>query len=332
MYDTEVQEDRDQLQIRRVIEQLLEYAEQHAQARGEPKHGACWQLIERARSYLGRAAADLARPPIANDSAGARWPAFRQELYEGLIREELAVHFQPITNSHSGGVVGIEALARWNHPSRGAVTPATFIPMAERSGAIHELGRWVLDRACAQLASWDRCGLVFEYVSVNVSPVQLHHPEFVQYVDDALQFSGLTPDRLVLEITESLLLVHEHESARSLFAKLRARGIRFAIDDFGTGYSSLAYLQALPFSKLKLDRSFVANLPASRNDMAIVSAVAGLAHVLGLDLIAEGVETPAQLDALAKMGCDYIQGWLIGKPQSADDLARLFASGKLRMD
>jgi diguanylate cyclase len=250
------------------------------------------------------------------------------DLYEGVRNGEFSLHFQPITLSIGGGVVGVEALIRWQHPVQGLVAPADFIPLAESIGLINYLGNWVLRAACMQLVQWDAEGITLDYVSVNVSSQQFRDKRFTQSVKDALELTGVDPNRLVFEITESLLM-HDPEEATRLLEGLTALGIRFAIDDFGTGYSSLAYLQRFPLSKLKIDRSFVENLLTSRNNRAIVSAVVGLAKSLGLELVAEGVETEAQRELLIEMGCDQIQGWLIARALPADALAQRFREKSL---
>jgi diguanylate cyclase (GGDEF)-like protein len=250
------------------------------------------------------------------------------DLYEGVRNGEFSLHFQPITKSVGGGVVGVEALIRWQHPVRGLVGPVEFIPLAESIGLINYLGNWVLRAACMQLVQWDAEGITLDYISVNVSSQQFRDKRFTQSVKDALELTGVDPARLVFEITESLLM-HDPEEATRLLEGLTAFGIRFAIDDFGTGYSSLAYLQRFPLSKLKIDRSFVENLLTSRNNRAIVAAVVGLAKSLGLELVAEGVETEDQRELLIEMGCDQIQGWLIARALPADELARRFAEKTL---
>jgi diguanylate cyclase (GGDEF)-like protein len=258
-----------------------------------------------------------------NDPRNAERLNLEADLYEGVRNGEFSLHFQPITESRHGGVVGVEALIRWQHPVHGLVPPAAFIPLAESIGLINYLGNWVLKAACMQLVQWDRDGIALDYVSVNVSPQQFRDKRFTQNVKDALELTGLNPRRLVFEITESLLM-HDPEEATRLLETLAAIGIHFAVDDFGTGYSSLSYLQRFPLSKLKIDRSFIENLLTSRNNRAIVTAVVGLAKSLGLELVAEGVETQAQRDLLIEMGCDQIQGWLICKALPATELKRCF--------
>ena len=268
---------------------------------------------------------------VPEDSANdARQLKLESDLYDGVRNGEFSLHFQPITSSASGGVVGVEALIRWQHPLHGLVPPSTFIPLAESVGLINYLGNWVLKAACMQLMQWDTQGITLEYVAVNVSPQQFRNPRFKESVKEALELSGVDPRRLVFEITESLLM-QDPEHATVLLEELAALGIRFAVDDFGTGYSSLAYLQRFPLSKLKIDRSFVENLLTSHNDRAIVSAVVGLARTLGLELVAEGVETQAQRELLKKLGCDHIQGWLVCKALPSDELARRFETHSLHL-
>jgi diguanylate cyclase len=265
---------------------------------------------------------------LNDDPRDAERLKLEADLYEGVRNGEFSLHFQPITHSVSGGVVGVEALIRWQHPVHGLLPPTTFIPLAESIGLINYLGNWVLKAACMQLMQWDREGIALEYMAVNVSPQQFRDKRFTQYVQEALELTGIDPKRLVFEITESLLM-HDPEEATRLLEALAALGIRFAIDDFGTGYSSLSYLQRFPLSKLKIDRSFVENLITSRNNRAIVTAVVGLAQSLGLELVAEGVETVAQRDMLIEMGVDQIQGWLISKALPAPELERRFGEKTL---
>lgn len=253
------------------------------------------------------------------------------ELYEGVRNGEFSLHYQPIARIDSRGVVGVEALMRWQHPKRGLVPPSTFIPLAEAVGLINYLGGWALKTACMQLALFDSLGIKLEYMAVNVSAQQFRDPGFAATVRETLQLTGIEPHRLVLEITESVLM-HDPQHARVLLEALADIGIRFAVDDFGTGYSSLAYLQRFPLTELKIDRSFVENLSESRNDQAIVTAVAALAKTLDLRLVAEGVETEAQRSLLIRLGCGHIQGWLLCKALPAHELQEKFRSGDLSID
>ncbi|HEX7683994.1 MAG TPA: sensor domain-containing phosphodiesterase [Trinickia sp.] len=292
------------------------------------------QLLRRADRALVQAKASgsnaLAFHTADADPADAERLKLEADLYDGVRNGEFSLHFQPITSSQTGGVVGVEALIRWHHPVHGFVPPSTFIPLAESIGLINYLGNWVLKIACMQLVRWDSQGIALQYVAVNVSPQQFRDPRFIQNVRDALNLTGVKADRLVFEITESLLM-QDPTHATLLLEQLTELGIRFAVDDFGTGYSSLAYLQRFPLAKLKIDRSFVENLLTSRNDRAIVSAVVGLAQTLELELVAEGVETEAQRELLTAMGCDHIQGWLVCKALPSDELAKCFEDRVLRL-
>ena len=265
-----------------------------------------------------------------DDPADAERLKLEADLYDAVRNGEFSLHFQPITSSHTHGVVGVEALIRWLHPVHGLVPPSMFIPLAESVGLINYLGNWVLKVACMQLIQWDAKGIELQYVAVNVSPQQFRDPRFKDSVREAIELTGIDPRRLVFEITESLLM-HDPAHAKGLLEELTAIGIRFAVDDFGTGYSSLAYLQRFPLAKLKIDRSFVENLLTSRNDQAIVSAVVGLAQTLDLELVAEGVETEAQRTLLTEMGCDHIQGWLVCKALPSDELAQRFEARTLHL-
>jgi len=213
-----------------------------------------------------------------------------------------------------GRVVGAEALVRWQHPQRGLVSPAEFIPLAEETGLILPLGQWVLETACAQLALWatqpDMADLV---LAVNVSAKQFHQSNFVTQVQAALTSSGTNPKRLKLELTESLL-VNNVEDVIAKMATLKALGISFSLDDFGTGYSSLSYLKRMPLDQLKIDQGFVRNILSDPNDAAIAKMVVALAESMGLAVIAEGVELAAQKDFLAHLGCHAYQGYFFSRP------------------
>jgi EAL domain-containing protein (putative c-di-GMP-specific phosphodiesterase class I) len=251
----------------------------------------------------------------------------RLDLEHGLrtaVRQkELTVAWQPEVDLASGGVVGAEALARWDRPDQGAVPPDEFIPVAEDTGLIIEIGEWVLDSALAQLDVWSSSGLVDDdfVVAVNVSGRQLVVPGFAETVGELLGRHGRSPSQLCVEITERVL-VEDHGAARSVLDALASVGVRIAIDDFGTGYSSLASLQQMPASHLKIDRSFISDLeaPAGR---AIVRAIVGVAKALGLRTIAEGIEEEHQLQRLRALGVDLGQGFLLGRPVPADALPDL---------
>jgi diguanylate cyclase (GGDEF)-like protein len=240
------------------------------------------------------------------------------DLWKALELNQIEVRYQPQVDLDTNRITGVEALLRWHHPKRGVVAPTDFIPVAEATGFIDELGRWVLEKASAEVAKLpDAIRL-----SVNVSSAQFTRNDMAAVVAAALQKSGLSPHRLDLEITESLFL-QPGKTVQAALAAIRALGVSIALDDFGTGYSSLSYIQRLPISKIKLDKSFVAGLPENAGSAAIVRAVAGLARDLDLQLNAEGVETTAQAAFLKSMGVDEVQGYLYGKPQAIHDITEM---------
>ncbi|MGO2245697.1 MULTISPECIES: EAL domain-containing protein [Halomonas] len=244
------------------------------------------------------------------------------DLHHALARHELTLHYQAQVN-HQGITTGVEALLRWYHPQRGWVPPSTFIPLAEENGLIIPIGYWVLHSACEQLAKWaNQAPYAALTISVNVSSVQFQQPEFVRNLEGLLAQTQAPPGRLVLEVTESLLM-RDPTRVRNTMLKLRAQGVRFAIDDFGTGYSSLSYLKRLPLDELKIDQSFIRELLTDKADAAIVDTTILLAVSLGLTVVAEGVEKQEQLDWLKGHGCYRYQGYLFGRPTSID---RLFES------
>jgi diguanylate cyclase (GGDEF)-like protein/PAS domain S-box-containing protein len=241
------------------------------------------------------------------------------ELRRALDRGELRVHYQPQVDLRTARIVGLEALVRWEHPERGLVPPGSFIPMAEETGLILPIGRWVLQTACRQAAVWRadaEIGLDL-VMAVNLSPRQFRHPRLVADVGQVLAESGLDASGLEIEITEGCAMGDADATVKTL-EHLKAIGIRLAIDDFGTGYSSLGYLKRFPIDVLKVDRSFVAGLPANRGDAAIVRAVVGLTRALGLKAVAEGVETADQLTELRDLGCDQGQGYFFGRPVATE--------------
>jgi EAL domain-containing protein (putative c-di-GMP-specific phosphodiesterase class I) len=236
------------------------------------------------------------------------------DLRHALIRNELALHYQPQYNA-SGDIVGAEALLRWHHPERGLVSPAEFIPLAEDSGLILPIGEWVMLSACRLLRHLDDEGMAKRLFSmaVNVSARQFRQASFVQQVTAILAETGVDATRLELELTEGTL-VEDIEDTVEKMESLKALGIRFAIDDFGTGYSSLAYLQQLPIHKLKVDQSFVKNMDDEKNGAVLADTIIVMGKHLNLTVIAEGVETQAQFHALCEMGCDQFQGYLFSRP------------------
>lgn len=232
---------------------------------------------------------------------------------------DFEMHYQPILDVRSGRVSGFEALIRWNDPLRGLVSPADFIPLAEEAGLIMPIGEWALRAACAAAANWP----TDVDVAVNISPIQFNDNRLPDVVQEALAASGLAPGRLVLEVTESVLLQNS-DNRRAMLHRLRALGIRIALDDFGTGYSSLSYLRSFPFDKIKIDQSFIRDLGSNRDSMIIVEAVIGLARGLGMATVAEGVETTQQLATLTDAGCTRVQGYLFSQPVSEDEVPELF--------
>jgi diguanylate cyclase (GGDEF)-like protein/PAS domain S-box-containing protein len=268
-------------------------------AKGSP--GAAWEVFDR-----GMHAQALARLQTETD------------LQRALQRGELALVYQPIVSLHTGRIVGVEALCRWVHPERGVVEPADFIPTAEETGVIVQLGGWVLREACRQVAGWRAELGVRIAVSVNLSARQIAHPGLVDTVREALAESGLKPRHLKLEITESALL--ESDAAGPVLRELCELGIEMQMDDFGTGYSSLSALHRLPIRALKVDRTFVGRIGEGGAPSQLVRTIVLMARGLDLAVIAEGVETEAQLAELREMGCDYAQGYLIARPLSPDAL------------
>jgi diguanylate cyclase (GGDEF)-like protein/PAS domain S-box-containing protein len=238
-----------------------------------------------------------------------------------LVRDELLLHFQPKLDVASQRMVGMEALVRWMHPTRGLVPPMDFIPLAEERGLIVPVGRWVIQAACRQIRAWRDQGLSVPPVGFNVSARQLASDTLIEDVMAAMKLYGVVGTDLEVELTESVLMT-DPERASQVLAQLQAMGLRISIDDFGTGYSSLSYLKRFPAQTVKIDRSFIRGLATDRNDRAITQAVIAMAHSLGLTVIAEGVETPEQLSILGEMGCDEVQGYLLGRPMPQADLAQ----------
>jgi diguanylate cyclase (GGDEF)-like protein/PAS domain S-box-containing protein len=245
-----------------------------------------------------------------------------QDLSVAIRNGELSLHYQPQATSGltvaASKVIGFEALARWMHPVRGFVSPGDFIPLAEESGLIVEMGEWILREACREAASWP----VPMQIAVNLSPAQFMHGDVVNLVHSILLETGLAPDRLELEITEGVL-IEDFDRGLALLRRLKALGVRISMDDFGSGYSSLSYLQAFPFDKIKVDRAFVINLGKNPQSAAIVRAVIDLGHGLEMSIVAEGVETAEQLAFLSQEGCDAVQGYLLGKPAPIGQYAAL---------
>jgi EAL domain-containing protein (putative c-di-GMP-specific phosphodiesterase class I) len=245
--------------------------------------------------------------------------SFQTDLLNAMPQNELALHYQIIVDKYSH-TMGVEALLRWKHPTRGSVSPAKFIAVAEKSGLILEIGDWVLESACSQLQRWANVQQwAHVCIAVNVSARQFGQTDFVQKIIQKLQRYQIHPSKLKLELTESSLLT-DIDDAIEKMTELQECGVGFALDDFGTGYSSLSYLSRLPFEQLKIDQSFVRNIFINKNDAAIAIAIINLAHSLGLTVVAEGVETYEQFQFLLKNGCDKFQGYLFATAVTAENV------------
>jgi diguanylate cyclase (GGDEF)-like protein/PAS domain S-box-containing protein len=246
-----------------------------------------------------------------------------QDLRDAMSKGDLELHYQPVVSTTTEKITGFEALLRWNHPSQGYLSPARFVPIAEESGLVAQIGEWALRAACAQLARWPEN----VRIAVNVSPLQFANPALPAIITSALASTQVTPSRLELEITESVFL-NDDDTTEAMFSALKAIGVRLALDDFGTGYSSLGYLKKAPFDKIKIDQSFVrgATLAGSRNG-AIISAIVSLAESLGMETTAEGVETLDELDLVRELGCSHIQGFIYEKALTAQRADEKLASG-----
>ena len=254
----------------------------------------------------------------AMDARAQALLALESDLRLAVDNQALHLHYQPKVNLDARAVCGVEALLRWRHPTRGDVSPLDFIPLAEETGLIVAIGRWVLARACADAAHWPPA----VHVAVNVSVLQFRHGTLLRDVAQALDDSGLAANRLEVEITETVMM-EDAPQAIGLLNELRSLGVRVAMDDFGTGFSSLSYLRSFPFDRIKIDRSFVRDVDSHTDARSIVRAIAGLGRSLGMAVTAEGVETPAQLEAVSQEGCDEVQGYLLSKPRPACDIPAL---------
>jgi diguanylate cyclase (GGDEF)-like protein len=247
--------------------------------------------------------------------------ALELDLRKAVLGGEFEVYYQPIVDLKSGEITGFEALVRWNHPQRGLVSPGDFIPVAEEIGLIVPLGDWVLKQACRDAATWP--GTLT--VAVNLSAVQFRNPTLALSIISALGATGLSASRLVLEITETVLLQDDRAILDTLH-QIRALGVRISMDDFGTGYSSLSYLRSFPFDKIKIDRSFIQELGKKEDCIAIIRAVTRLGDNLGMITIAEGVETKEQLEILRAEGCTQVQGYLFSRPKPAREVPNMLAA------
>jgi EAL domain-containing protein (putative c-di-GMP-specific phosphodiesterase class I) len=255
--------------------------------------------------------------------------ALQADLQKALDRREFRLVYQPLVELATERVVGVEALVRWDHPTRGPVSPATFIPLAEESGMILPLGRWVLGEACRQGAAWQRLGAHAPYLAVNISGRQLQHPQLVADVASALGEAGLAPGGLLLEITEGVVM-HDTEASLRRLHDLKGIGVSLAIDDFGTGYSSLSYLQRFPVDVLKIDKAFVDDVALGGSQAALARTIVALGETLSLRTVAEGIETAEQAGALVAMGCRVGQGYWFARPLPAAEVTAMIEGGGVR--
>jgi diguanylate cyclase (GGDEF)-like protein len=297
-----------------------------------PTHGEDFEtLLRRADVAMGQARERRAGYAIYDpdqDPHDPRRLALMGELRRAIERDELVLHYQPKIDVRSGGLAGVEALVRWEHPQKGLLGPGAFVPVAEQTGLIRPLTRWVLGEALRQCRAWRVAGMDVP-VAVNLAVPSLLDPSLPGEVRRLLAESGLEPSRLVLEITETSLMGDPARAGASL-EELAGMGVRLAIDDFGTGYSSLAYLKRLPVDEIKIDRTFVSDMTRQPDDAAIVRATIDIARNLGLEVVAEGVETQDVWDELAALGCDLIQGFFAGRPVPAAELETWLAQWRSR--
>jgi diguanylate cyclase (GGDEF)-like protein len=296
-----------------------------------PEHGADSDtLLRRADTALyrvktgGRGSSCIYQPE--DDKIASERIELQSDLRGALREKQLCLHYQPIIDVAAGHVTGCEALMRWNHPKLGQVPPAMFIPLAERTGLILDIGEWLLEQACRDAATWNSA---FK-VAVNLSPTQFNQGDLAASVRQALDRSGLDASRLEIEITESTLLKSEERTLNTL-GELRRLGVRLVLDDFGTGFASLQYLRDFSFDKIKIDRAFVSEMAERRDCMAIVGAITGLAKSLGIGPVAEGIEDPEQLRGVAFAGCQEMQGFYFSKPVPADEVEVAVAQALSRL-
>jgi EAL domain-containing protein (putative c-di-GMP-specific phosphodiesterase class I) len=249
------------------------------------------------------------------------------DLRHAIERKEIFIHYQPIVLLETGAISGFEALIRWQHPERGFISPADFIPVAEETGLIIPIGRWVLQEACRQIRLWQNRFPAFARlsISVNLSGKQFSQSDLIEQIKQALHETNLNPNSLKLEITESVVM-ENIEAATNMLNQLRALGVDSSIDDFGTGYSSLSYIHRFPSSTLKIDRAFVNRMTDHSDNLEIVRTIVMLARNLGMNVIAEGTETEEQVAQLRTLGCEYAQGFFFSKPISAAAVAELLAN------
>lgn len=299
-----------------------------------PDHAANAQtLIQHAETALHKAkgiALDFAIYDAASDISSTERLSLTHDLRNAIHNDELELYYQPQLDVRSGVISSVEALARWAHPRHGFIPPDTFIDIAERTGLITPLTDWVLRTAVEQCARWNNMGKSIN-ISINLSTRNLHDETLGEQISNLISYWGVTPDQLCLEITETAMM-QDPEHAKKLLQNLDSLGFRISIDDFGTGYSSLGYLKQLPLDELKIDKSFVLNMSHDENDASIVRATVGLAHDLGLEVVAEGVEDQGAQNELFRLGCEYIQGYHIGRPMPEHDLTLVLLANQASND
>jgi EAL domain-containing protein (putative c-di-GMP-specific phosphodiesterase class I) len=265
----------------------------------------------------------------AMNIANLRTIQIQRGLREAIRHGQLSVQYQPKWNSRTNAILGAEALVRWHHPELGMISPAEFIPIAERSGQIMEVDRWVVERVCRQLSEWSAAGMAPVKIAVNLSQVNFRSPTLVEDLIGLAEKHGVARALLMFEITESVAMQNAEETMKTI-DKLQSAGFDLAIDDFGTGYSSLSYLQQFSVRQLKVDRMFVNNLSSDdQKGSSVVAAIINLAHSLNMQVVAEGVETEDQLAILEAMSCDQMQGFLLGKPLPSEDFAKMLGRAEI---
>ena len=256
-----------------------------------------------------------------NASAVAKL-ALESDLRHAIARSEFLLHYQPKLDLATNRIVSVEALVRWQHPKRGLVQPGEFIELAEETGMIMELGAYVITQACLQFKQWQAMGIDLESIAVNLSPVQFRRDDLVEHIAEILDSTGVPPNRLELEITEGAVMHNEEKSIETM-KRLKALGISLSMDDFGVGYSSLSHLTRFPIDRLKIDQSFISDLPQNQEKAAVVRAIVAMAHSLNLATVAEGVETAEQERFMKAVGCDQFQGYFLSRPIPAQELKAL---------
>jgi len=275
----------------------------------------------------------------AKDQGGNNYQFYNQELTQrvqkrlelesrlrqALENKDFQLHYQPIYNIKDRTPIGVEALIRWQDPEKGLIMPDEFIPFAEETGLIIPIGDWVLEQACKQVVEWESQGLGQLLLAVNISSIQFDNGKLYSSVISTLQNTGLAAQQLELEITERMFL-NITDNVKETLDKLTHHGVNLSIDDFGTGYSSLSYLKQLPIDTLKIDRSFIIGIPEDKDDVQIAATVVTMAHGLGMDVVAEGIETEEQLQYLNSLNCGRGQGYFLSKPQSAENITKLLSA------